>query len=334
VVGYGSGIVAVGLTLIALQGAPVYIIVALYVSTVAFTCLAGWSLHRYHVADKQLAVWQRPGEDFAQKRKAALELQLPEMIQKKCHFHPDQPTGTLLGVEMFSVFRREFKQFATPLLERKCDTPAQQHQWVLDFSKGIPFAIKFFEGNPHLASERGWEDVQKFQKQFDQLLELMKILKESYVPQFNKNLEVVEEKYKAIQKSFSEKAQAFCDRQKLVPLRAQLYHKRVSDILKKECLDNIYAIYTRHKGQAEYPCSTVYPQVRALLEEAQKGLLADQPYTLDETAFADAGKLLPKDFQEELNAVTASYPQNVITKAKEIDSVPLYHQFVEAAFSS
>lgn len=330
---YVSGIFAIGLTLLALQGPPVYIVIASYVGAVASTCLFGWSLHRYRIAEKQLAVWRSPGEHFAQKRKAALELPLHEMSKKKCHFHPAQPTGTLLGVEIFSVFRRDFKQFATPLLDRTCNTPAEQHQWVLDFFKGNPFGITFFVDNPHLSDEPGWKKVLMFQEQFNKLTELLKSLEKSYVAQFNTNQDAAKQKYEAIQKSVLDKAKAFCEGQKMVPLRVQLFHSRILSILDEECLSKIHALSKRHKGQADYPCSIVFPQVRALLEEAQKGLLEDQPYTLDATAFADEGKFIPKNIQEELDAITANYPQNVIDKAKAVDSVPLYHQFIDAAFN-
>ncbi len=332
-IGFGSGFVAVSLTLIAWHGPPAYIIVALYVGIVASTCLAGWSLHRYHVADKELTVWQRPGEDFAQKRKAALGLSLQEMIQEKCHFHPKQPTGMLFAVEILSVFKRDFKQFATPLLARKCDTPALQHQWVLDFFKGNPFVIKFFEGNPHLAKEAEWKDVQKFQTQFDLLSKFMKTLKESYAAQFDTNQKAAQEKQDSIKKNFEDKTKAFFEGQKLVYLRAQLYRSRVAPILNEECFSKINALYLRHKEQADYACSVIYLQVRTLLEAAQKALLEEQPYTLDEAAFADPAKFIPKNFQEELDAITASYQQNVITRAKAIDPLPLYHRFVDAAFA-
>ncbi len=333
VIGFGSGFVAVSLTLIALRGAPIYVIVALYVGTVASTCLAGWSLHRYHLADKQLAFWQSPGEDFAQKRKTALGLPLHEMIQKKCHFHPEQLTGTLFAIEILSVFRRDFKHFATPLLDRKCDTPALQHQWVLDFFKGNPFAIKFFADNPHLSNESGWDNVQKFQIQIDQLIALMTALEKSCEAQSNTNQEAAKNKYDTLQKGVLDKGNAFCERQQLAELRAQLYFFRVLPILNEECLSKIHALYLRDNAKANSFGSLVYPQVRALLEEANKGLLQDQAYTLDATVFADPAKYVTGNFQEELDAITVNFPKNVIDKAKAIDSLPMYHQFIDAAFS-
>jgi hypothetical protein len=329
-----SGIFAGGFTLLALQGPRFYTVVAFYVGAVASACLFGWCLNRYYIAKKQLAVWQSPGEDFATKRKAALQLSLQAMIQKKCHFCPEQLTGTLLGVEMLSVFRRDFKKFATPLLARKCETPQQQHQWVADFFYGNPFAIKFFEENPHLASERGWEDVQKFQKQTDQSLVLINTLKESHGDQFKKNQDAAKLKANALQKEVSEKAKAFCEGKKIVSLRTQLYLSRVLKILKTECLDKIYDLGLREKAKADFVQSLVYPQVRALLEEAQKGLLEDKPYVLDENGFTDPEKFVSGNFQEELDAITVPYPQNVIEKSKAIaDAMPLYQQFVDAAFA-
>ncbi len=334
VIGFGSGVVAVGLTLIALQGAPVYIIVALYTGTVASTCLVGWSLHRYHVADKELALWRSPGEDFAKRRKAALELSLQEMIQNKCHFCPEQKTGTLFAVEILSVFRRGFKQFATPLLDRKCDTSEQQHVWMSDFFKGNPFGIKFFEENLHLASERGWEDVLKFQNQIEQLLKVRKHIEEVYVADFAKREDAAKQKYEAIEKAFNEKTSAYFKANKEIPfLKANNYYQKVLKVLKTECLDPIRTLYLRDHEKVHSFDSLVYLQVRAMLEEAQKGFIEEQPYQPDETAFADAGKFIPKNFLEELDAITALYSQKVITKAKEINSLPIYQQFIDAAFT-
>jgi hypothetical protein len=339
-IGFGSGVVAVGLTFIALQGAPVYIIVALYTGSVASTCLAGWSLHRYHVADKELAIWQKPGEDFAKKRKTSLELSLQELIQKKCHFCPEQKIGTLLGVEMLSVFRQDFKQFATPLLARKCESPEEQHQWVSDFLKDNPFGIKFFEVNPHLANEAGWKDVQKFQLQIEQFLTVRKHIVEVYVAGFEKRQNAVKEKHEAILKSFGEKAKAHFEAKKIPFLSANNYGQRVLKVLKAECLDKIYALYQEDQKKVNAFDSLVYPQIRALLEEAQKGLLEEKPYQLDETAFAEADKFIPKNFQEELEAITALYPQNVIEKAKaeapeEAQKYKdVYLELIDAAFQA
>lgn len=334
VIGFGSGVAAVGLTLIALQGAPVYIIVALYTGAFASTCLAGWSLHRYHVADKELALWQKPGEDFAKKRKASLELSLQDMIQKKCHFCPDQNAGTLLGVEIFSVFRRDLKKFATPLLTQKCESPEEQHQWVSEFLKGNPFGIKFFEENPLLASEARWKDVQKFQNQIEQFLKVREHIEKVYVAGFEKRQEAAKQKYEAIKKAFNERGKAYFGEKKISFLNANNYVQRVLKVLKAECLDKIYALHQKDLEKVNAFDSLVYVQVRALLEEAQKGLLEDQAYQLDETAFADPDKFIPKNFQVELDAITVPYPQNVITKAKEINSLPLYHEFIDAAFQA
>jgi hypothetical protein len=310
------GIFAIGLTLLALQGPPFYVVVALYVGAVASTCLFGWSLHRYHIAEKELALWQRPGEDFATKRRAALELSLQEMIQKKCHFRYDQPTGTLLGVEILLVFRRDLQQFATPLLARACDTPEQQHQWVLDFFKGNPFGMRFFKDNLPLANEAGWKDIQKFQEQIDQLVTLINTLEKSYVAQCHTNQSAAKEKADAIEQCFSEKGDVFCKKQKFFALKADLFHARVLKILKTECLDPIRALEQKEKEKGDFFGSLVYHQIRALLVEARKGLLEDQPYTLDQTVFTDLEKFVSGNFEQELDAITAPYPQNVIVKAK------------------
>lgn len=333
VIGFGSGGIAGGLALIALKGAPVYIVVALFTGIVAFLCLVGGSWHRYHIADNELTMWKSPGEDFALKRKAALEFPLQQMIQKKCHFCPKQLTGTLLGVEMLSVFRRDFKKFATTFLARTCDTPEQQHKWVSEFLEGNLVALTFFEENS-LANEWGWENVLKFQNQISQLRVLINTLQEEHVGQFNKNKDAAKQKSNDTKKNVSEKAKAFSERNKILPLRAQLYLSRVSKIMKTEYLDKIHELSLREKAKADFCYSLVYSQVRALLEEAQKGLLEDKPYVPDEKAFKDPSQFVLGNFQEELDAICAPYPQNVIEKSKAIDkAVPLFHQFVDAAFA-
>ena len=331
---YVSGTLAIGLTLLALIGPPFYIVVAAYVGAVASTCLFGWSLHRYHIAEKQLAVWRSPGEDFAQKRKDALELPLPQILKKKCYFHPTQPTGTLLGVEILSIFRREFKQFATPLLAKTCNTPEEQHRWVLAFFQNNPFGIKFFEDNPQLANEAGWKEVQKFEEQIDLMLKVMKHIEEAYVQDASKRLGAVKLKYETIQKAFVEKTRAYSEANRIPLLNANNYFQRVSKVLNTECLEPIHALYLRDKAKADFFGSLVYSQVRTLLEEANKGLLLDQAYTLDPTIFADPAKFVPGNFQQELDAMTANFPQNVIDKAKALAPQEPYQNFVTAAFQA
>jgi hypothetical protein len=335
-----SGTLAIGLTLFALQGPSFYLIVASYVGVVASTCLFGWSLHRYHIAEKELAVWSSPGEDFAKKRKAALELPLHEMVKNKCYFRPNQPSSTLLGIEMLSVFRRDFKKFATPLLDKKCDTPEQQHQWVVDFIKGNPLWIEFFEDNPHLANKPVYHDVWKFREQIHQLSELINTLAALLVPQFNENQKAAKQKADDIKKNVLEKAETFCQSQKITALRAQLYRSRVLKVLNTECLDQLYALSEKEKTKAKFFCSIVYSQVRALLEEAKKGLLENKSYEFDEDVFAYADiffsdfQSINKYFQRELDAITVSYPKNVIDKARAVaPQEETYQQFITAAFA-
>jgi len=300
------------------------------VGAVASACLFGWSLHRYHLAETQLAVWQKPGEDFAQKRKAALELPLPQIMEKKCHFHFGQ--GTLLDVEILSIFRTDFKQFATPLLARKCDTPEAQHRWVLEFLRNNPFIVKFFEKNPELAGIPKWGDVQKFQEQFDLIVKIMEHLEKGYAAEtaFKKREEGAKQPYDSIWKNFNEKVKE----QKMPFLQKQNYYKRVSKILKEECLDPIHELYKQDHSRTSYYGSLIYPQVRAFLEEANKGLLLDQDYKLDAATFANPAKFVPADMQQEINALVAKFPQNVIEKAKVIAPEEAYQDFIAAAFKA
>ncbi len=344
---YVSGTLALGLTLFAFQGPAVYLVVASGVGAVAFACLFGWSLHRYYVAEKELAVWQRPGEDFAKKRLAALQLPLHEMVKNKCYFHPNQTSSTLLGVEMLSVFRRDFKKFATLLLDRKCESPEEQHQWVVNFMQGNPLWIEFFEDNPHLASKPVYHDIWKFQKQIHQLLELLNTLKIILVPEWHKNHDAAKKMSDDIQKKILEKAEAFRNSQKIPVLSANNYVQRILKILKTECLDKINDLGLKEKTQAEFFGSIVYSQVRALLEEAKKGLLEDQPYKLDEGAFecvdiffTENFQRIINDFQKKLDAITAPYPKNVIDKLKaeapkeaRQEYTNIYLGFIDAAFT-
>jgi hypothetical protein len=166
------------------------------------------------------------------------------------------------------------------------------------------------------------------------LVKVMKHIEESYVAEFPKRKEAVKQKHEAIQKAFVEKTQAYTKSKKIPFLNANNYFQRVLKVLKAECLDPILAIHERDCEKVNSFGSLVYPQVKALLEEANKGLLLDQKdYKLDPTTFADPAKFVPGNFQQDLDAVTEKFPQNVITKAKEIDSNPLYQRFVDVAFS-
>lgn len=329
---YGAGSIGIGLTLLALLKSPFYIVIASYVGAVASACLFGWSLHRYHLAETQLAVWQKPGEDFAQKRKAALELPLPQIIEKKCHFHFGQ--GTLLDVEILSIFRTDFKHFATPLLARKCDTPEAQHRWVLEFLRNNPFVVKFFEKNPELAGISGWEAVQKFQEQIDLIVKIREHLEKGYVAGYKKRMEAAQQKYESIGKAFNEKVEKYCSEQKMNFLKKNLYYKRVVEILQKECLDPLYALYKKDHSNTSFYGSLIYPQVRDWLEEANKGLLLDQPYKLDATTFADPAKFVPAEMQQEVDALVAKFPQNVIEKARKIATEKAYQDFITEAFKA
>ncbi|HEX2580307.1 MAG TPA: hypothetical protein VHK67_07895 [Rhabdochlamydiaceae bacterium] len=329
---YASGMVGIGLIVLILQKPPLYVIVGAYVGVVALACLFGWSLHKYHLAEKELAVWQSPGEDFAKKRKAALELPLPQIIQKKCHFHDGE--GMLLGVEILSIFRRDFKEFATPLLARECKTPQEQHRWVSEFWQNAPLVVKFFEENPGLLEDKRWKDVQKFQEQFDLFVKVLEYLKTGYVADFSRRIEAPKQKYEAIQKAFAEKSLAHFKDKKTPALQSNLYAQRVSKILEEECLGPIYALHLKDKSKVENFGSLVYPQLRMFLEEANKGLLLDQPYMLDTDAFKDPTKFVPADLQNEVDALVSKFPQNVIDKAKAVASQPAYHDFIAAVFTT
>ncbi|HEX4839015.1 MAG TPA: hypothetical protein VFU89_01080 [Rhabdochlamydiaceae bacterium] len=327
---YGAGSVGIGLTFLALLNPPFYIVIASYVGAVASACLFGWSLHRYHLAETQLAVWQKPGEDFAQKRKAALELPLPQIIEEKCHFYNGQ--GTLLGVEILSIFRTDFKQFATPLLAREYDKPEAQHRWVLEFLHNNPFVVRFFEKSPELAGIPRWKDVQKFQAQIDLIVKIKEHLEKGYAAEtaFKKREEGAKQPYDSIWKNFNEKVKE----QKMPFLQKQNYYNRVSKILKEECLDPIHELYKQDHSRTSYYSSLIYPQVRAFLEEANKGLLLDQPYKLDAGVFADPAKFVPAEMQLEVDTLVAKFPQNVIEKAREIAPEKEYQDFITAAFKA
>ncbi len=329
-IGILSGVAAAGLILLSLQDLPADIVVSLYVSAVAALCFAGWSLKKYNEAGKELAIWQSPGEDFAQKRKAASELPLGQISLKKCHYHHEkQAEGTLLGIEMLFIFKRSFERFAEQFLARKCDTPEQKQRWVMDFFKANPLVIRFFVDNPHLIEEAGWNDVQTFQQQFDQLLKLDELVLE----QFEKDQDTAKQKHAGILKAFKEKAPVVCSTQNIRKLSAQHYFGRVMSALQEECLTKIHEANKEHRKHLEVFYSEVYLQVRPWFEHSYK-VLKGEVSAFDANGFAEPAKFLPKDFQQKLDAVTANFPQNVIAKAKEKDpDNAQYCAFVDAVFA-
>jgi hypothetical protein len=336
-IGILSGVAVVGLILLSLQDLPIDIVVSLYVSAVASCCFAGWSLQKYRQAEKELAVWERPGEDFAQKRKGDLGLPLHQISQKQCHYHSVKQedgsflaAGSLFGVEILFIFKREFESFAKPLLEAKCDTPEQKKQWVTHFFKANPLAIKFFVDNPHLKEdEAGWNTVEVFQKQFDQLMKL----KEDVEKIFKTDHETAKQKHDEILKAFEVRAQEVITDQKITPLFGDYYLGKVRPVLKKECLDKISPVYEEHSKQQEALYPEVYLQIRPWLEHARK-VLQGMESTFDANGFADPAKFFPKDFQPKLDAVTANYQQKVIAKAKRKNPNNVqYCAFVDAVFA-
>jgi hypothetical protein len=333
-IGILSGVAVVGLILLSLQDLPLDIVVSLYVSAVAACCFAGWSLGKYREAEKELAVWQSPGEDFAQRRKGSSELPLDQISQKQSHYHlvkqEDESflaEGSLLGVEMLFIFKRDFVSFAKPLLETQCDTPDQKKQWVAHFFQANPLAIKFFIDNPYLKEdEAGWNTVEAFQKQFDQLLKL----KEEVGKQFKTDDETAKQKHDEILKTFEVRAQEFITVQKMTPLFGEYYLERVRSVLKQECLDKISPVYHEHSKQQEAFYPEVYLEIRPWLEHANK-IFQGIESTFDANGFADPPKFLPQAFQPKLDEVTANYHQNVIKKAKKKDKHNTeYCAFVDA----
>jgi hypothetical protein len=326
-----SGVASVGLILLSLQDLPKDIVVSLYVSAVAALCFAGWSLQKYHAAGKELAIWQSPGEDFAQRRTASLALPLDQISLKKCHYHHEQTGGALLGVEMLFVFKRDFKRFVQPLLAKKCDTDEQKQQWVKDFFKSNPLMIKFFVDNPHLIEEAGWDQVETFQQQFDLLMKLEK----QVIEKFKADQEIAKQKHGVIKKTFQDKVPVVCGEQKITKLFAQYYFGMVMPVLQEECLTKIHNAYLEHSKHLDSFYAEVYTQIRPWLEDANKVLIEGKPSTFDANGFADPEKFLPNDFQEKLNAIIADFPKNVIDKAKlTAPDEAEYGAFVDAVFTA
>jgi len=331
-IGIGSGIGAIGLAFFAFWGAPIYIEVALLVGIVAACCFAGWSFQRYHTAEKQLAVWRSPAEDFALRRNASLELPLDKISEQKCHYHLDQPGGTLLGIEIFCLLKHSFKQFAEPLLARKCDSPDQQHQWVADFFTSNPLMINFVRDNPHLAGEKEWQAVIKFQEQMILLQEMLENIKSQYTPQLPKSMEFARIQWEGLKSLMEGKADEASKTLELDSTTAERYQKMVLQALYEEHLVKIYILIQQHQIKTKFFYSLVYSQVRVLLEQASVGLLEQKPFTLDPDAFTDLNKVIP-DFSQELQAIAALFPQNVIVKARSLFSADLeYQQFIDEVF--
>ena len=321
-IGLGSSVAAVGLTLIAVWGASLVVEIALLVGIVAACCFAGWSLHRYHTAEKQRAVWHAPAEDFALRRKASLELSLEEMSKNKCHYHLEQSGGTLLGVEMFYRLQNDLKQFAEPLLKITCTEPQEQHQWLGVFFNSNPLLINFFQDNPSLLREKEWQDVQVFQWHIIQLNNLLKNLKDrsGEFDKIVKNQEKVEAKAAEVCKTLS-----------LDATTTDRYQGLLQQALKEEYLSEIEALIQQHGMKAHFFGSLVYDQVRDFLEQACQGIVDQQPCTLDPTMFTNVREVIPK-FYWDFEVIQSQYPQKVIVKAKSLCTEDAYQNFIDEIF--
>jgi hypothetical protein len=170
--------------------------------------------------------------------------------------------------------------------------------------------------------------VKKILTQITRLLELQKILQDRYVPEFAKNEQKAAELQHALKEVFQKKGVAVCAQLSLDPPTAELYKNWLLQDLNEEYLYKISALVEQHRVITTHFRVLLYPQFRALLEQAVQGLLLQQPYTLDRI-----NRSIVPDFQHELNAIAQLYPQNVIDKAKA--SAPDgYQKFLAEVFKA
>lgn len=325
----GSGIGGLSLTFLAVYGAPFYIEVVLLAGIIAACCLFGGSLQRYYIAEKEHKLWIHPGEEFALRRKAALELPLDKISEQKCHYHPEQLSGTLLGIEIFYLFKKSFQQFAEPLIARTCDTPSLQHQWVIDFFSSNPLMIEFLKDNPHLEKEEEWKVVKPFHLITIKLWKHLEDLQKQYHDQFPKDLEAVRKKLEELESKMDQAISKAFTNLALDPTIKERYQRNLVFALNEEYISKIYVLAQKHQTQRSHFCSFVYPQVRKLLELAHTRLVKQE---LCEIEMDDLDK--KPHFIEEYQEILKLYPQQVIVRAKSLDTDATYQNFIDEVFKS
>ncbi len=319
--GIGTGLSALSLTVLALRHPPIYFTVALFVGTVVSCFFAGWSYQRYQVADHQVSVWRNPGEDFALRRKTALELPLNEIMKKKCFIGNSE--GTLLGVEILHLFKLHFKQFAEPLLEKKCDQPKEKSKWISDFFISNPLLIDFFKENPSLDKEEGWTEILHVQQSLSHLQTFLDW--KSQIPKQEQHAADVKKKF---QDSFQSLITKVGKDMSLDAPQVADYQKKIFQALDEELFSKISTLIQEHKTQAAALDAQVYPDLRDLLDKFNKNVFEQKIFFLDFYKFRN----LP-DFQRDLEKLRDLFPQNVIEKAKSLSQDdPTYQRFVAEIF--
>lgn len=327
----GTVVAGLCLTVAAVYGAPIYIEVVLLAGIVASCCLFGWSLQRYYTAEKELKLWIHPGEDFALRRKADLELSLDNISKQKCHYHPDQPEGTLLGIEIYYLFKKHFQQFAEPLLTRKCDTPSLQHKWVFDFYTSNPLMIEFFKDNPHLEKEEEWKAVKPFHLVAIELMTHLDNLNKQYYVQFSKDLEAVRKKLEDLGKDINETISKVSTNLALDAALKDRFQNNLILAFNDEFFSKVSALAMQHRTEGSHFASFVYPQIRKLLEMANTRVLKDEPVVIDPAEFSFDKK---PAFSEEYRAIATPYPNNVLDRAKSLDADVAYQNFIQEVFNN
>ncbi|HUD01225.1 MAG TPA: hypothetical protein VMR37_02785, partial [Rhabdochlamydiaceae bacterium] len=237
--------------------------------------------------------------------------------KKKCHYYGRQSNGTLLGVEILHLFAQHFKNFAEPLIARKCEgEPRQQHQWMIDFFVSNPLLIDFFKENGCLLLEKEWQDIQNLRNYAVQLQDLM--IKGEYLDQQKTEISSFERKAKILQeclrKSFHSGIEKVALELALDPAIVLIYQQRLLAALDEIVLCKVTALIQEFKGKADYPFSFFYSRARYLLCQAFIGLIERKPYTLNPTAFT-LDRIL-KDYKVKLKEIVRFNLQKLIDKAK------------------
>ncbi len=314
-----SCVAAAGFILLILQGLPMTITIVLFVGTVVACCYAGQSLQRLHIAEKELLAWKSPGEDFALRRKATLELPLQKIAEQKSHFHPERPGGTLLGVEIFYLFTKNFEPFAKHLLEKQPATPDEQLQWVVDFFTGNPLRINFFFNNSHLLKEEKWKAVEKFRDEIFKLEDKLNFLRE-----------IEKKEMPQDRKAVHQAAAARACRKLNIDIPAdERYQQMVLQVLNEEYVAQISELGEKYQLKMSHFCPLFYPQVRKLLEQANQVLLKQQPYALEAIDFHTLDLPL-----QEYQAILKQYPKNAYENAKYLSADDQYQKFLAEVFPS
>lgn len=241
----------------------------------------------------------------------------------------EKPPTRSLTIDDYRKYCEDFRNFADPLVAKKCDTVEETHKWVTDFFDQNPFKTDLFKGNPELPiwpPKEKWKRIKVFQFHYLHL-------KQQY-----DNLTL---HWQKIQPKIQDKAKMKCESMKsqveaaaktaaktlaLDDSNAQQYQVLLMQVFDEELTSKISelgSVGEEHRGVF------AYSQVDDFFKKAYHELiLGKKPFILIPATW----QKMITDFQDDLDKISQNYPQNVISKAKALFQDPAFHTFVDRVF--